>query len=344
MRIYLTTDDPQSQDWGPSFVAVLRQRAEACPVGVHSVCDDPEAADSILIISRGSMFVENLRRHPLVGRFPGKTFVYDFRDIPIAFLPGLYCSLPRNRFSRGRHRAVPYLTTNNEAVDELASAAGSIAPDLFFSFIGSATSPIRKQLFRSGLFRDRTDVLIENTSGWSNWDTSQPDFHVRRRRYGEVLLRSQFVLCPRGVGTSTYRLFETMQVGRVPVILSDAWVAPDGPAWETCSVRIPERRLEEVPRLLAPYASRAGVMGARARQEWLNWFAPAMQFHRFAEALGELLQGKPAMHPWQRFLWPAHAAAWRLRMGSRRAVRTAALHVLRLGGVKLYLADRQPSV
>ncbi|MBA2269339.1 MAG: exostosin family protein [Chthoniobacterales bacterium] len=54
------------------------------------------------------------------------------------------------------------------------------------------------------------------------------DYH---RRYADITKASKFVLCPRGLSVSSIRLFETMKMGRVPVILSDGWVEPPGPAW-----------------------------------------------------------------------------------------------------------------
>ena len=101
MRIHLTTDDLDDVDWGQTFVDIMRERTSNCPFRQHEVCDDPDNADAILIISRGGSYSEQLRRHPLLDRYYNKTFVYDFRDVPIGFLPGLYCSLPRQRFSPG---------------------------------------------------------------------------------------------------------------------------------------------------------------------------------------------------------------------------------------------------
>ena len=71
-----------------------------------------------------------------------------------------------------------------------------------------------------------------------------------RARYVGSIKDSAFVLCPRGGGTSTFRLFETMMLGRVPVILSDQWVPRVGPDWESFSLRVMERDVSKVPRLL----------------------------------------------------------------------------------------------
>jgi hypothetical protein len=126
-----------------------------------------------------------------------------------------------------------------------------------------------------------------------NWTAD--DFDARRRHFAEVVYRSKFVLCPRGHGTSSIRLFETLAAGRVPVIISDDWVAPDGPDWDAISLRWPEEasfaellaRLEE----LEPHAAE---MGARGSFEFAEWFALPVLFDRVAEALADLAARRAA--------------------------------------------------
>ena len=47
-----------------------------------------------------------------------------------------------------------------------------------------------------------------------------------KRTDADFIRRTRFVLCPRGQGVSSIRLFEVMKSGRVPVIISDAFVPP----------------------------------------------------------------------------------------------------------------------
>ena len=46
-----------------------------------------------------------------------------------------------------------------------------------------------------------------------------------QRRYAETTKASKFVLCPRGLSVSSISLFETMRMGRVPVILAGRLVS-----------------------------------------------------------------------------------------------------------------------
>jgi hypothetical protein len=130
---------------------------------------------------------------------------------------------------------------------------------------------------------------------------SQRDRLDYYRRYAELTKASKFVLCPRGIGASTIRLFETMRMGRVPVILSDEWVAPEGPAWDKFSLRVPEKDYAAVPRLLESREASAVAMGQLARREWEEWFSPEVAFHRVVEYCLTIKQ---------RRRWPESLARW----------------------------------
>jgi hypothetical protein len=112
----------------------------------------------------------------------------------------------------------------------------------------------------------------------------------QKQRYAEVMARSKFVLCPRGEGPSSFRIFETMAAGRVPVILSDEWVPPAGPDWEKCAVFTPEKQIEEIGSILEKQEERFPGMAAAARREWEQWFAPETLFHRMTEALKDIVE------------------------------------------------------
>src|SRR4029077_18783462 len=92
-----------------------------------------------------------------------------------------------------------------------------------------------------------------------------------------------FVLCPRGLSVSSIRLFETMRMGRAPVILSAGWVAPTGPRWASFALRIREREFARIPRLLEEREGEAVQMGERARKEWEEWFSEEVLFHPLVE-------------------------------------------------------------
>jgi len=135
--------------------------------------------------------------------------------------------------------------------------------------------------------------------------------------------RGKFALCPKGVGTSTYRIYEAMSAGRAPVILADDWVPPSGPDWSTFAVFIPESNASGVQPILERYEESWAERGAAARAAWEQWFAPDVRFHQFANLCKQILDestGDPA------FFKPrvsSHYLYMRLRVAADPALRVA---------------------
>lgn len=83
--------------------------------------------------------------------------------------------------------------------------------DIFASFIGSDTHPIRRQLVEA--FKGRKDCLV----------TLKPHPF---KDYCNILARSIYALCPRGYGLSSFRIMEAIHYGAIPVYISDSFVWP----------------------------------------------------------------------------------------------------------------------
>jgi hypothetical protein len=145
--------------------------------------------------------------------------------------------------------------------------------EYLFSFVGSSSNSasVRNRILR---LRHEACFLEDSSSGQSDRDT----------RYAELLHKSKFVLCPRGVGASTWRVFETMRAGRVPVIVSDEWCPPRGPSWHEFSLKVDEKDIDQIPDILESVKERAREMGTKARQAWEAHFNLTTSFHWIAEA------------------------------------------------------------
>jgi Exostosin family len=337
MKLMVTTTDINNTDYGLDFVNWIRQSAVNCPFKMHVFTESLEDADAILFINRGRDYNKLLQENPILKKHICKSFLYESSDSPIDFLPGVYVAMPKRSFNHKRHRVYSYLTPINEFIEQY-SINYKQAPDLLFSFMGAATSPVRKTLFRKQLFMKHPDVVIENTSSWSNWDTNHPLRHERTKRYAEILARSKFVLCPRGGATASYRLFETMQMGRVPIIIADDWVAPASLCWSEFSIRVPEGKIAHIPQLLTEYQDRYDEMGKRARQVWEDWFSPNVQFHRLAESISELINQGCRPSQFDRYRWPFLVSAWQIKRGVRSAFRSLALASMKVIQINPYLA------
>jgi hypothetical protein len=270
----------------PEPVSTFRDLMRRDRFRVHVKVGDPEEADAILFVENSHYqddpFFRAVRRHPWVRAHREKCFMYNEHDRPYCVLPGVYCSAPAGAFDPRRQRACGYVRLLNPCIE---GAAARLVPDLLFSFVGRRNARVRGAI----LELRHPDGMVEDTSTFDAF-ASAADPGPAHRRYAEVLARSRFVLCPRGVGTSSIRLFETLQAGRVPVILSDAWVPPRGPAWDEFSLRVPEREVAGLPALLQAEEGRWSEMARRAREAWEEWFAPEVVFHRTVESCAELLR------------------------------------------------------
>lgn len=251
-------------------------------LSAHSLTDDPEEADVILFAEMPQgvgRFAACVRRHPYVRAFRDKCFVYSVADTPIAFLPGLYTSIDRRWYDPRRTRGAHYLSSHISIPPLIEIAYEN--KDLLFSFVGNAlNAPLRTRV--CSLTHPR--ALCEDVSDRAHtvWrDAAAADRFLAS--YATVLARSRFSLCPRGVGTSSLRLFESMRAGCVPVVISDQWVAPTGPDWDLFSLRVREADIEGIPALLERLEERSEGMGRLAREAWHDWFADDVSFHRVVE-------------------------------------------------------------
>jgi hypothetical protein len=255
-------------------VAAMERLAAADSTGSHGVAEDPESAD-LIVFPQCHMLPTDwrlcaIRKHPLTRRFQEKVMVYDERDRPWCAYPGVYVSMRAAEFGRYQ-RPWSYFP--------IAHANPPVEPDLLFSFMGSASSRCRADLFQLR----HADAVVERVHGFTFFDPKSADFEERRARFQDVLSRSRFVLCPRGRGTSSIRLYETLAAGRVPVIISDDWVPPRGPRWESLSLRWPENRVDGLVEMLEKRDRYWQEMSEAAAEAHREFFAAEVWFHHLMD-------------------------------------------------------------
>jgi hypothetical protein len=280
MKVLLTS----AWGTGRALEALLRS-ASVDHARVHVLTENPDEAE-VILFAETTHFEDPewvaLRHHPYVDAFREKCFVYNEADTPWCVLPGLYCSMPRRAFQLRRQKAFSYLYTMNGYVSGPAKGRRR----WLYSFLGAANHLSRRRILKLCDAR----ALLEDTSLYNQWlSTDSAENERRQRRYVEVLEGSKFVLCPRGAGTSSYRLYETMKMGIAPVLISDEWVAPEGPDWESFMLRVPEDEVGRLPELLRGHEHESQEWGRRACAAYHRFFSPEVQFHRAIEACRELL-------------------------------------------------------
>lgn len=261
----------------------LQHCADMDQFRVHSRTNDPEAADLIIFAEfyGAGLDFERVRTHGLVRRHREKCFVFCANPLVIPFLPGVYSGVEK-RWASARTRPGFYLGRSRNPFTTYTAPADDLP--YLFSFMGSMRNAAVRAKFRN-LHHPRS-FFQDTARDFQRIQVRQMTQRERLdydRRYAELTKASKFVLCPRGLSPSSIRLFETMRMGRVPVILSDAWVPPIGPAWDRFSIQVREGEIASIPRILEEREAEAVEMGELARKEWEQWFSDEVLFHHLVE-------------------------------------------------------------
>jgi hypothetical protein len=272
--VYLisTRSDASAVGW-PTNLACLKRSSLACVSPMHHVAASPEHADVILFADSPKAEVWN---HALSKRFRKKVFIYSTNDRDVPLIPGVYTSAEAGWYLVSHMRSGFYISVID--YDWIQPSLINGTPSYLYSFCGSfVTHPLRRQLIRlqsaQGFISDKSQEVqqaAKSARTYRQWQVESG--------YVRVLHDSMFVLCPRGVAPTSYRIFEAMKAGRVPVIIADEWVPPIGPNWSEFSLQVPEARLHDVPQILERLADRAPEMGLRASQAWERWFSRQQAF------------------------------------------------------------------
>lgn len=254
--------------------------------GCHTLVHDPEIADAILFVENtqfDDLQFKQVLEHPLVAAYRHKVFMYNEMDRSWPVLPGIYCSLTSRFADPANQVAFPYLTPSNAEIQFIHES--DVERRWLYSFVGSGSHPIRKQLFDL----PTNKAKIVDTSDFCAWDPLQTSAHTFQKLYSDTMAASKFVLCPRGIGPSSLRLYETIEAGRIPVIISDHWVAPPQVCWDF-AVRIPESKISSIPDVLNALEPEWEDRSRAARAAWSQSFAPDQMFNSVGDAIERLSQ------------------------------------------------------
>lgn len=280
------------------FNDALRSIFTAGEPDYFQVCDDADAADVIVFKRDDWSYV---RRSPLFVSQPYKCIAIHEWDKPSFFLPAIYASNQTDWYARGRAETSHYMVARrihwNQAVIESSSACRD--KRFLYSYMGKSSSTVRKRIVRHYATRHAAvapvDVWIEATDGQV---LDLVDYTTaNQRRYAEVMAASKYVLCPRGWGSSSMRLFEACEMGIAPVILADRWVPVSGVDW-SFALFIAEQRIEEIDSIIRSHESEWVERGERARRTYLDNFAdevaPRFLHQRISRLLAQVTQTREA--------------------------------------------------
>jgi glycosyltransferase involved in cell wall biosynthesis len=109
--------------------------------------------------------------------------------------------------------------------------------------------------------------------------------------YVEHLSKNTYILCPRGTENYSYRIYETLSFGRVPVIIDTDVVLPPEINWDRLVVRVPYSSIDNLPELIRQDYNRHSSAAFSVRQQEAFSIMAKLQTMRWVQSLaGELLR------------------------------------------------------
>jgi hypothetical protein len=116
---------------------------------------------------------------------------------------------------------------------------------IFASFVGSRnTHPIRMDMCNHLSGKEGYEISA------GNWSTTVPMDNFKK--FLGITCSSKFGLAPRGYGKSSFRMYEILQLGTVPVYISDVHYLPwsDELDWNDFCVPVNEDEIEDIDTIL----------------------------------------------------------------------------------------------
>lgn len=136
------------------------------------------------------------------------------------------------------------------------------------SFVGSMTHPIRNMMCQR--WATDPDFIVAT----QNWMQVVPQKNLAI--FKSLTAKSKFTLCPRGYGKTSFRLYEAIQLGSVPVYVSDEHYLPwsDELDWNEYCVLIHPNQIDQLKDILLNYSDeRINRMVRNAQSLYAEYFS-----------------------------------------------------------------------
>jgi hypothetical protein len=252
--------------------------------------EDAERADLLILFEKTFFkthrYLRSLGHDRWVKHAAERLLVINKDDFAHGLLPGLYTSLPASRSNPERHRTICYYRTPNPKILE---PKDPVVPTVLGAFRGNLRGhEVRRKLF--ALWGRDPRFSLEATDSWLHHSA------VEQGRFVDQIRGAFFSLCPRGWSPNSHRIFESMALGRCPVLIADDWNPPAGVDWSQCAVFLAEKKLADLSRFLEERREVAIALGAKAQENWASTFAPEVRMRHYLGLLRNLLENRPSGH------------------------------------------------
>ena len=96
------------------------------------------------------------------------------------------------------------------------------------------------------------NTIVYSNKQNNNKELNENNTHINNTNaYNKLLLDSRFSLCPSGSGPNSIRLWESLAIGSIPIIIADTLELPNHELWDKSILRIKESDISKIPELLS---------------------------------------------------------------------------------------------
>jgi hypothetical protein len=119
-------------------------------------------------------------------------------------------------------------------------------------------------------------VVIEDSGAFHDHHDAATQA-ANRDHYVELLANSRIAICPRGAGAATFRFWEALAMGCVPLLISDNLMLPleDRIDWDAIVLRLAEDDVDRLRDFVeAQDEAHLATMAEEGHRVWEAWFSP----------------------------------------------------------------------
>jgi hypothetical protein len=160
-------------------------------------------------------------------------------------------------------------------IPDIIKHSSGFSKNASVGFCGDSNRPIRKEAIAE---IKKSDIEFNHKEVFSFFQNPSVDKMQGRMNFLENLQNNTFILCPRGCGNFSYRFYETMCYGRIPIFINTDSVLPFENLidYKKEIVFVDEKELTSLPDKIKEYCKNNDLVEKqkRCRKIWENYLSP----------------------------------------------------------------------
>lgn len=160
-------------------------------------------------------------------------------------------------------------------IPDISKYSKGLSDKISVGFCGDSNRPIRKEAL--GVLK-KSEFPLQHDEVFSFFQNPSVDKMKGREKFFNNLQNNIFILCPRGCGNFSYRFYETMCFGRIPVFINTDCVLPFENLidYKNEIVFVEEKELGNLPDVIKEYCEKydLGEKQKRCREIWEKYISP----------------------------------------------------------------------